>query len=59
MIPCPHADCLLDLGDEFTVTTLYGTTGPRMYVECEAGHRSEVDVTPLPQPVTTRTQETP
>ncbi|MFD5916205.1 hypothetical protein ACFVYP_06905 [Kitasatospora sp. NPDC058201] len=43
MIPCPHPDCTESM-DDVEVTTLYGTTGPRMYATCPAGHRFEVDV---------------
>ncbi|MFJ2863713.1 hypothetical protein [Kitasatospora sp. NPDC087314] len=55
MIPCPRPDCTLDLGDTFEVTTLYGTTGARMYVECPDGHRFEVDVISMVEPTTEET----
>lgn len=45
MIICPHPDCGgADGMETFEVTTLYGLTGPRLYVECPNGHRFEVDV---------------
>jgi hypothetical protein len=56
VIPCPYPNCTLDLGDTFEVTTLYGTTGARMYVECPDGHRFEVDVISMAEPTT---EETP
>ncbi|MFE6866039.1 hypothetical protein ACFVFS_05745 [Kitasatospora sp. NPDC057692] len=44
MIACPHPDCDAAM-DHIEITTLYGTTGPRMYATCPGcGHRFEVDV---------------
>ncbi|MFE6868351.1 hypothetical protein ACFVFS_17515 [Kitasatospora sp. NPDC057692] len=43
MIAYPHPDCDAAM-DNIQITTRYGTTGPRMYATCPAGHRFEVDV---------------
>lgn len=52
MIVCPNPDCTNAEMEAFEVTTRYGTTGARMYVDCPDGHRFEVDV------LVTTTQET-
>lgn len=45
MIICPHPGCEdADAMETFEVTTLYGLTGSRMYLECPNEHRIEVDV---------------
>ncbi|MGW4803080.1 hypothetical protein [Kitasatospora sp. NPDC004272] len=46
MIVCPHPDCDDPGMNDFEVETLYGLTGPRMYVTCPNEHRFEVGVFP-------------
>jgi len=52
VITCPHPGCTAADMEAFEVTTLYGLTGSRMYVDCPDGHRFEVDVLVQDQPAT-------